>query len=70
MQFNLLSQYREKNEAIEIVKDPVCGMEVNPAKAYHTEFGGKVYYFCGAGCKASFKRAHFNKANVNVPKQS
>ncbi|MDP2920551.1 MAG: YHS domain-containing protein [Dehalococcoidia bacterium] len=36
-------------------KDPVCGMKVNidsaPAKS---EFGGKTYYFCNAGCKKTF----------------
>jgi Cu+-exporting ATPase len=37
-------------------KDPVCGMDVNPAtarfKALHNE---KEYFFCGAGCLAKFQ---------------
>lgn len=35
--------------------DPVCGMEVNTASAHYTsEYHGKTYYFCGAGCKTTF----------------
>jgi YHS domain-containing protein len=37
------------------VKDHVCGMEVDTAKAAGTsEYKGKTYYFCGAGCKEKF----------------
>jgi xanthine dehydrogenase accessory factor len=35
--------------------DPVCGMVVDIATARHkTERDGQVYYFCCAGCQASF----------------
>jgi xanthine dehydrogenase accessory factor len=35
--------------------DPVCGMEVDIASAQHTsEHHGRTFYFCGAGCKATF----------------
>ncbi len=44
----------EKTTAI----DPVCGMTVDTATAeYRSCQNGKVYYFCAAGCKASFDRA-------------
>jgi P-type Cu+ transporter len=37
-------------------KDPVCGMNVNPATAKKThEHGGKKFYFCCAGCAEKFK---------------
>jgi P-type Cu+ transporter len=37
-------------------RDPVCGMNVNPATAKHIhEHGGKNYYFCCAGCVEKFK---------------
>jgi len=37
-------------------RDPVCGMNVNPATAKHVyEHGGKKYYFCCAGCADKFK---------------
>jgi Cu+-exporting ATPase len=38
-------------------KDPVCGMTVAEAKAAGTsEYGGKTYYFCAAGCRESFEK--------------
>ena len=43
--------------AIERVKDPVCGMDVDPSKAAHrAEHEGAAYYFCGAGCAARFRK--------------
>ena len=37
-------------------RDPVCGMNVNPATAKHVhEHAGKNYYFCCAGCVEKFK---------------
>jgi Cu+-exporting ATPase len=37
-------------------KDPVCGMNVNPATAKNVhEHGGKKFYFCCAGCAEKFK---------------
>jgi Cu+-exporting ATPase len=36
-------------------KDPVCGMQVDPAKAAGTsERNGKTYYFCSPRCKQKF----------------
>jgi len=37
-------------------KDPVCGMDVDPANAgYQTQRNGKGYFFCSAGCLAKFQ---------------
>src|ERR1017187_2872372 len=37
-------------------KDPVCGMDVNPATVrYKTLHNGKQYFFCCAGCLAKFQ---------------
>ncbi len=37
------------------VKDPVCGMSVDPAVAKHkAEFSGRTYFFCCAGCREKF----------------
>ena len=37
-------------------RDPVCGMNVNPATAKHVlEHEGKKYYFCCGGCLGKFK---------------
>ncbi len=39
-----------------VVKDPVCGMTVNPATAKHTrQHDGKSYYFCCGGCAEKFQ---------------
>lgn len=38
-----------------VMKDPVCGMDVEPATAAgQTEHKGQTYYFCGARCKEKF----------------
>ncbi|WP_244635576.1 heavy metal translocating P-type ATPase [Chthonobacter albigriseus] len=40
------------------VKDPVCGMDVDPATATHrAEHAGQTYFFCSAGCETKFKAA-------------
>ena len=37
------------------VKDPVCGMEIDPAKAAgSSEYEGQTHYFCNLNCKESF----------------
>ena len=39
-----------------MVKDPVCGMDVNPASAGgRYEYGGRTYHFCSAHCLAKFR---------------
>jgi xanthine dehydrogenase accessory factor len=43
-------------EPVEAV-DPVCGMTVLTAEAEHrAEYNGQMFYFCCAGCKASFEQ--------------
>ena len=38
------------------VKDPVCGMNVDPVTAkYRTDYNGRPYFFCSARCKAKFE---------------
>ena len=37
------------------VKDPVCGMNVDPHQTPHRhELRGQTYYFCSAGCRTKF----------------
>ena len=39
----------------EVVKDPVCGMQVDPAKAAgQSQYQGLTYSFCSLGCKRKF----------------
>ena len=38
-----------------LVRDVVCGMEIDPATAAATsQYKGATYYFCAAGCKQDF----------------
>lgn len=38
------------------VKDPVCGMDVDPVTAEHTsEHQGQTYFFCSLMCKRAFE---------------
>lgn len=40
-----------------MVRDPVCGMEVDERRAPATaEYEGQTYYFCCSHCKAEFER--------------
>jgi YHS domain-containing protein len=40
-----------------MVKDPVCGMDVNPKTAAgKSEYKGQTYYFCSNGCKRAFDK--------------
>ena len=49
-------------------RDPVCGMNVNPATAKHVyEHGGKTYYFCCAGCVEKFKADPAKYLNPTSP---
>ena len=37
------------------VRDPVCGMSVDPAAtAHHADHAGQTFHFCSAGCRAKF----------------
>ena len=41
-----------------MAKDPICGMDVDEAKARGagktSDFGGASYFFCSEGCKKEF----------------
>ncbi len=40
-----------------MVRDPVCGMEIDEKKApLRSDYQGRTYYFCAPGCKAEFDR--------------
>ncbi|MEC7376859.1 MAG: YHS domain-containing protein, partial [Pseudomonadota bacterium] len=39
------------------VKDPVCGMSVDPHSAEHrSQYAGRTWYFCSAGCQSKFEQ--------------
>jgi P-type Cu+ transporter len=56
------------NSAVAGVKDPVCGMIVNPASAKHRfEHSGEMHYFCSAGCVEKFRADPDKYLNVSPP---
>jgi YHS domain-containing protein/uncharacterized membrane protein YraQ (UPF0718 family) len=53
----LRAMARAPEEKTNLVKDPVCGMRVDPATAKeHVEYAGAQYYFCSAGCRSAFEK--------------
>lgn len=38
-----------------MVRDPVCGMMVNPETAFRSDLAGRAYYFCSSGCQRTFE---------------
>ena len=46
---------QHKSQAQTMVKDPVCGMDVDPATTEHrTDHHGQTYSFCSGQCQAKF----------------
>lgn len=42
-------------ETNQMVKDVVCGMQIDPKEAAgKSEYQGQTYYFCAPGCKRKF----------------
>jgi len=57
-------------ETAEMVRDPVCGMSVDPAKSqHHWKYAGQDFYFCCAGCREKFAAdpTRYLKAEAPVP---
>ena len=51
-----------------VMRDPVCGMEVDEKTAkYSSEYSGAVYYFCSQGCKKRFDANPSQFARASVP---
>src|SRR5688500_1464599 len=56
------------SESIHTVKDPVCGMDVDPHTAKHRrEHAGRTYYFCSAGCRTKFAADPERYLGENAP---
>src|SRR6266581_2669939 len=49
------------------VRDPVCGMEIDPAQAFATRIvGEETLYFCSERCIQQFDREHTGSATTGV----
>jgi P-type Cu+ transporter len=55
----------------ERVRDPVCGMSVDPHKTpYWQHYAGRTYYFCSSGCMSKFladAAKYLSPAEVKAP---
>jgi len=48
-------RYAKSQEEPAVTTDPVCGMEVDPAKSkFRSEHRGRIVHFCSERCKAKF----------------
>jgi P-type Cu+ transporter len=57
-------------KAAHLLKDPVCGMDVDPSSAPHSaQSDGQTYYFCSQGCKSKFvaEPSGYSKARRTMP---
>lgn len=44
----------QPRDKIEMVRDPECGMFVDPKTSTKQNLNGKTYYFCSEVCRANF----------------
>ncbi|MCW5683586.1 MAG: heavy metal translocating P-type ATPase [Pseudolabrys sp.] len=52
----MMGHHHAPSSVGEQVRDPVCGMIVDPHTTPHQhQFEGRAYYFCSAGCLSKFK---------------
>ena len=52
---DMLRAHSQRPRAGATVRDPVCGMSIDPVTAKHTaEFEGSSYYFCSESCRSAF----------------
>ncbi len=52
------------------VRDPICGMAIEPAQAFATRTMGEArFYFCSQRCVQQFDREHIVSSTTGVPEQ-
>ena len=65
---SLAPSLKRKGKAEAAVRDPVCGMEVDPDAGKPTaEFEGHAYHFCGEGCRTKFLKAPADYVTATDP---
>ena len=62
------SSHDHHPHAAETVRDPVCGMTVNPTTSKHRfDYRGETFHFCSASCRTKFAAdpvAYFEKDSM------
>ena len=46
---------RARARSVALVRDPVCGTFVEPARAIEARVGSSVHYFCSESCRSQFR---------------
>lgn len=63
------AQKKQEQVAAKVI-DPVCGMQIEPAKAAgKSEYKGQTFYFCSDHCKRKFDAAPESYLNKPAPKK-
>ena len=47
---------RSGGRAVALVRDPVCGTFIEPARAIEARVGSTIHYFCSESCRARFRQ--------------
>lgn len=55
------------SQMADLVRDPVCGMAIEPDGAMSLDLGGRTHYFCSQGCAAEFRENPENFIGTTVP---
>lgn len=48
------NEHEVSNNQMGTVKDPICGMDVNPDTVINQTVNGRTYYFCSESCRKEF----------------
>lgn len=51
------AQPRARGGSVVLVRDPVCGTFVEPARAVEARVGSTVHYFCSESCRSQYRRS-------------
>jgi YHS domain-containing protein len=51
---NKFMEEAKYNDSVDVIKDPICGMIVNPDTAIKEKIGDETYYFCREHCRIKF----------------
>ena len=47
---------RARGRSVALVRDPVCGTFVEPARAIEARVDSTVHYFCSESCRSQFRQ--------------
>jgi putative ABC transport system ATP-binding protein len=51
-------------EIAALVRDPVCGMLVEPERAVSVAWEGQTFYFCSSGCREQYEEERASEASL------